>query len=1131
MIATLLVICTLNLQARDTLKKEDNTVTIVLSAQSASVKEVLESLETQTNFRFFYNHKVTNNSEKITMTLDHVPVETALRELGEKANLVFKIRGNQIVVKKRKEAPVISMFQREEYFLSKEDVDRVMASSKEGTIINEISVSGQVLDEASKPLPGVNILVKGTVIGTTTDSNGQFTLSVPNGDAVLVFSFIGYATQEVAVGSQSTINISLVPDVYSLGEIVVTGYGTQKRSSLVGAVGSVQSKDIVIAPVPSLEAAIQGRVAGVQVTNNGAPGMTPIVRIRGINSINNASNPLYVVDGMIDVGNFNIFESKDIESVEVLKDASAAAIYGSRAAAGVILITTKKGSNDNAVHVGLDAYYGFQTAWKKQDLLNTDQYQSYGTALMTNAGAALPPQFSQMNNPIFAGSTQTFAETNTDWQDEMFRTAPISQTTATITAGNDKSKFYGSIGYFDQQGIMKGSEFRRYTARFNSEHQITKKITIGQTLLLGTSDQLIEQQTGGRTMVQNMQRMTPYITVHNPNNIGGYNGNTAADGSDPQNPVRAANQDLTELSTQRFLGTLYASYNILPFLTYKFNLGIDYSYSKQFTYNPIYNEGFNARNPASLNEQRSTYYSPIVTNQVTFDKNFGKHYLNVAGIIEYQTKTTDQTTIQGNAADNTITKIRPGLSNQSFTGNTNEFAIISYIGRLNYEFAGKYILSASIRRDGASLWADAKKWGNFPSVGLGWRINEESFMKGMSNISELKLRGSYGEFGFIPSQIGYYPSQPVVSANATAILGAPALGSFYNALPNKDLTWEITSMTNVGVDLGLFSNRVSFSGEYFYRYTDNLILNVDPATSAGFSSGTPGNVGKMKNTGTEFVIGYRAAEKEFKWNASANFTFLSNKVEGMATPTGTLDAGANADFGGQNITRTEAGHPVQSFFGWQTNGLFQSDGEAAVQAGAKAGDIRFADVNGDGAIDANDRVYLGSFLPDVSYGINLSATYKGFDFSAFFQGVSGNKIYNGVKVTNQGMLRLFNASTDVLNAWTPSNTNTEVPRAVNGDPNGNARTSDRFLEDGSYFRLKNLTIGYSIPQAVLTKLTANTLSKFRLYFTGQNLITITNYTGYDPEIGARNSTALTQGIDYGQFPQARTIIFGLQASF
>ncbi len=993
------------------------------------------------------------------------------------------------------------------------------------------AVEGTVKDETGAPLPGVNVVEKGTTNGTVTDEKGHFRFEASGENSVLVFSFIGFTSQEVTVGTQTTIDISMVPDVKALSEIVVTGYGSQKRSSLVGSVGSVTAKDMAISPVPSLEGAIQGRVAGVNVTNSGGPGTQPIVRVRGINSINNASNPLYVVDGMIDVGNFTIFDSKDIESVEVLKDASAAAIYGSRAAAGVILITTKKGSNNGKMQVSVDSYYGTQTAWKQLSLLNTDQYLTYGTALMNNAGTSLPPQFANMNSPIYAGSSQTFAQTNTNWQKEMFRTAPITQTTLTITAGNDKSKYYASVGYFGQQGIMKGAYFNRFTARFNSEHKLSKKITFGQTLLLGNGFQQVEQQTGGRTMVQNMQRMTPYITVLNPNNVGGYNGTTAADASDPQNPVRAAVQDLNQISTPRILGTVYANYAIVPWLTYRFNVGIDWSYSRQFQYLPIYNEGFNARNPASLSETRSTYYSPIVTNQLTFDKTFDKHSINAAGVIEYQTKRTDQTAITGNAPDNTMHEFS-GLSNQSFTGNTNSFAIISYIGRLNYEYAGKYLLTASIRRDGASLWAESKKWGNFPSLGVGWRVNEESFMKNIPSISELKVRGSYGKFGFIPSQIGYYPSQPIVSANTSAILGGgKVLGSFYNGLANQNLTWEISSLTNVGVDLGLFSNKITFSAEYFYKYTDNLILSVNPAESAGFSSATSANVGKMKNYGTEFLLGYHAMSGAFKWNASANVSFISNQVIALATPTGTLDAGANADFGGQNITRTEAGHPVQSFYGWQTNGIFQSDADASAQANAKAGDIRFTDVDKNGVIDANDRVYLGSFLPKASYGLNLSATYKGWDFTVFIQGVSGNKVYNGVKVTGQGMLRLFNSSTDVLRAWTPTNQNTDVPRAVNGDPNGNARTSNRFLEDGSYTRMKNLTIGYNIPAGALQKVTGNTISKFRLYFTGQNLFTITKYTGYDPEIAARNSTALTQGIDYGQFPQARTLIFGLQATF
>lgn len=1007
----------------------------------------------------------------------------------------------------------------------------VFTSSLAGNWMPASTVEGTVIDDTGSPLPGVNIVEKGTANGTVTDEKGHFKFDATDQNSVLVFSFIGFMSQEIKVGTQTVVNVSMVADVKALSEVVVTGYGTQKRSSLIGSVGSVQAKDIAISPVSSLEAALQGRVAGVSVTNNGAPGATPIVRIRGVNSINNASNPLYVVDGMIDVGNFNLLESKDIESIEVLKDASAAAIYGSRAAAGVVLITTKKGTNNGKMRVSVDSYYGTQTAWKQMSLLNTDQYVSYGTALMTNAGSALPPQFSNMNSPIYAGSSQTFAQTNTDWQKEMFRNAPITQTTVSVSGGNEKSRFYASVGYFGQDGIMKGSDFKRVTARFNSEHQLSKKISIGQTLLMGSSFQQVEQQTGGRTMVQNMQRMTPYITVLNPNNLGGYNGDTAADGSDPQNPVRAADQDLNQINTQRLLGTLYLNYNIVPWLTYRFNLGIDYSYGRQFQYGPIYNEGFNARNPAALSETRSAYFSPIVTNQLTFDKTIDKHAINVAAIAEYQTKRNDATTVSGNAPDNTVKEFN-GLSNQSFTGNTNLFAIISYIGRINYEYAGKYLLTASIRRDGASLWAEGKKWGDFPSLGVGWRINEESFMKNFSSISELKLRGSYGKFGFIPQQIGYYPSQPIVSANSSAILGGgKVLGSFYSGLANKDLTWEITSMSNVGIDLGLFSNKITFSAEYFYKYTDNLILDVNPATSAGFSSPTSGNVGRMENWGTEFLIGYHETANKFKWNASANLSFINNKVLGLSTPTGTLDRGANADFGGQDITRTQAGHPVQSFFGWQTNGLFQSDADASIQSNAKSGDIRFVDINNDGVIDASDRVFLGSFLPKLSYGFNFSGTYGGWDFTLFFQGVQGNKLYNGVKVTGQGMLRLFNSSTDVLRAWTPANTDTDVPRAVNGDPNGNARTSNRFLEDGSYLRLKNLTIGYNIPQNALQKVTGNTLSKFRLYFTGQNLITTTKYTGYDPEIGARNSTALTQGIDYGQFPQPRTLIFGLQATF
>jgi len=996
-----------------------------------------------------------------------------------------------------------------------------------------LQVSGKITDETGNPIPGVNVLEKGTANGTVTDNYGTYKMQFNSPSAVVVLSFIGYETQEIQVNGKTIIDASLTPSIATLGEIVVVGYGTQKKSSLIGSVASVSSKDISTSATPSIEMAIQGKVPGVIVTNNGGPGMAPLVRIRGISSINYASNPLYVVDGIPQVGNFTIFDSKDIESAEVLKDAASASIYGSRASAGVILITTKKGSNDGRIHVNIDSYIGVQTAWKQLNLLNTDQYVQYGTALNTNAGTALPPAFSNLNSPIYAGSTQTFAQTNTDWQKEMFQSAAIQQHQLSISGGTDKSKVYASVGYFKQDGIMLGTGFERINARVNSEHKLSSKITFGQTFLAAYGFQKIEQQAGGRSQIQNMIRMTPYITVLNPNNVGGYNGPTGADASDPQNPVRSALQDLNQVTNVRLLGTVYFNVKLMKWLTYRFNLGIDYNNSRQYQYQPIYSEGFNGRNPATIGDSRTNYFSPVYTNQLTFDKTFDKHSINAVGVVEYQTFTTSTVTAGGNTTSMTIKELA-GLTNQQASGTRGEAALISYVGRLNYEYAGKYLLSASLRRDGSSSFAPGHKFGNFPSVGLGWRISEEAFMKSLPVVSELKLRASYGTMGNIVNQLGYPYLAPVTAGTAAVFGGATATGSYYNKLANNSFSWEKTDMTNIGLDLSLLQNKVTFTAEYYFRNTSNLILGVPAAPSAGYSANVDTNIASMTNTGVDIQLGYRESVKELKWSVSGNIGFVTNQVTALQTPTATFEAGGSADFGGYNITNTEVGHPVQSFYGWQTAGIFQTAGDvaaSAAQPNAKPGDIRFADTKPDGIIDASDRVYLGNVLPNFSYGLNLTANYKGWDFSAFVQGVQGNKIFNGTKVIEQGMLRLFNASTDVLRAWTPSNTNTDVPRAVNGDPNGNSRTSNRFIEDGSYLRLKNLTIGYSLPDAVLKSISNNSLTKLRIYFAAQNLLTVTKYTGYDPEVGFRNNTQLTAGIDYGQFPQPRTLMVGIQVGF
>jgi len=1030
-----------------------------------------------------------------------------------------------------------------------------------------LQVSGKITDETGNPIPGVNVLEKGTANGTVTDNDGTYKMQFNSPSAVVVFSFIGYETQEIQVNGKAIIDASLTPSVATLGEIVVVGYGTQKKSSLIGSVSSVAAKEIAVSATPSVEMAIQGRVPGVIVTNNGAPGEAPLVRIRGISSINYAGNPFYVVDGIPQVGNFTIFDSKDIQSIEVLKDAASAAIYGSRASQGVILVTTKKGSNDGKIHFDIDSYVGVQSAWKQLSLLNTEQYVQYGRTLETNANSGIPIGITDagLDSPIYSGSSQTFRNTNTDWQKQMFQTAAIQQHQISVSGGGDKSKVYASIGYFRQDGVMVGTGFERFNARINSEHKIGKRLTFGQTLLAAYGYQKKEQQTGGRTQIQNMLRMTPYITVLNPNNLGGYNGPQGLDGTDPQNPVRSALQDLDRVSNVRILGTVYFNVNLMKWLTYRFNLGVDFNTSREYIYQPRYSEGFNGRNPAFLSDQHTNYFSPVYTNQLTFDKAFGKHSINAIGVLEYQTFSNSSLQGTGNTTSLTVKEL-VGLTNGSVNPNGNahwEAAMISYVGRLNYEYAGKYLLSGSFRRDGASLYAPGHKWGNFPSVGLGWRINEEAFMKSIPTVSELKLRASYGIVGSVIG-FGGYPYQSSVTPGTNAVFGgATALGSYYNSIANTKYTWEQTAMTNIGIDLGLLDNKVTFTAEYYKRDVSDLILGVQPAISSGFSNPTNTNVAKMTNTGVDIQIGYRESKNELKWNVSGNIGFISNQVTALNSPTASQEAGANGDYSSYNITRTEAGHAVQSFYGFKTDGIYQTPSEIIgsdnkpvggaqnlplnsdgtvnltqyndpLQKGnyTRPGDIRFVDVNKDGVIDADhDRVYLGSVLPNFMYGLNFGANYKGWDFSVFLQGQQGNKIYNGTKVLGQGMLRLFNSSTDVMNAWTSAGSNTDVPRAISGDPNNNARTSNRFIEDGSYMRLKNLTVGYSLPDAALKAISNNSLTKLRVYFSAQNLLTFTKYTGYDPEVGWRNNQQLTAGIDYGQMPQPRTLMVGVQVGF
>ena len=1008
----------------------------------------------------------------------------------------------------------------------------------------DLLVNGNVTDEAGAPFPGVTVTIKGTTTATVTDKNGAYHINAPDQNAVLVYSFVGYATQEVGINGRILVNVQLKSDNKSLNEIVVIGYGTQKRANVTGAVSTVNGKTLSALPVGGVDQALQGRVAGLTVTNNGIPGTAPIVQIRGVSSVGYGADPLYIIDGF--PGSIGGLDPQDIQSVDVLKDASAAAIYGSRATNGVIIITTKKGSNNNKVSIDVDSYVGFQELAKRYDLLNTDQYVQYERALDGAAGIGVPPRLqpANFNLPIYAGANQTFAETNTDWQSAYFKKGILQQHDVSLSGGNDKSRFFTSAGYFDQDGITQGAYYTRKNFRMNSDHNVNKFLTIGETFNVSSTRQRFPIDAGNRSGITNVVRMQPYLPVYNPNNEGGFMGPISSfDGADPTNPVEGALINQNHNYGFGIHGNAYLTAKFTPWLKFNSTYGIDYGTNRQEQYTPIYSDGGTSSAPlASITENTGSGTTTLYTQQLTFDKTFAnKHHVSAVAVYEVQTNRGDSQNSFGNQNNNIVKTLQNATNTTTnYTYSTN--VLQSLVGRVGYDYEGKYLLSGSIRRDGLSVWAPGHKYENFPAASVGWVVSQEDFMKDIKSITEFKIRAGYGVTGINGTVLGNYPYVSNVSAGGTtypfnnlATGINQGNGSYYTSLSNYSLHWEITKSTNIGFDLGLFQNAFTLSAEVYKRKTDNLILGVPLPPSDGFGSNPLYNVGSMQNKGLELSAGYHKSSGDFKYDITGVFGLDRNKVLSLSgSANGSITSGGDADYGGGGpLTNTVVGQPIQSFYGYKVEGIFQNAGDVsghATQTGAAPGDLKFKDKDGNGIIDANDRYFLGSYLPKFTYSLNYAASYKNFDLTLFFQGVYGNKIFNAEKIILEGMPRLFNSDVNVLKAWTPQNTNTDIPRAISGDPNSNVRPSDRWIESGSYLRLKNLQLGYSIPAAWLKSATNNNVNKVRIYLSSTNLFTITKYTGLDPEIGSRNGT-LTNGIDYGQYPTARTFQVGLQATF
>ena len=1098
-------------------------VKVNLSLTGVKLTKVFKEIEKETRYRFTFCNDIIPEGRIFSVNVRQTPVSRVMNEIMSATKLKYRFV---------EESGIFIISEKSEDFINE----------PEAPVLR--TITGTVTDEAGEPLADVSVQIKGTTNATTTDAKGFFSLDVDDNAKILVFSFVGMTTREVSIEGKTSLQVTLQPNNRALDEVVVVGYGTQRRASVTGAVSSVNSKTLNELPALSVSQALQGRVAGLTVTNNGSPGAEPIVRIRGISSISFASDPLYVVDGF-PTGNLSTIDTRDIESVDVLKDASAAAIYGSRATNGVIMITTKKGRRDSKIRVSLDSYVGTQEVTERLDLLNTEQFKQYALAYRGSQVERLTAPM--VDQPTHAGATQTYGQTNTDWQDAYFKKGNMTQHNIGLSGGNDVSRFYASAGFMDQEGIAPSVGYRRYNFRLNSDHVISKIFTFGENLYVASGEQDYDNnETGSRTNLVNVIRMMPHIPVYDPTSNGGFRGvNSVLDGGDPTNPVEDATlKNPGSRKTAKILGTAFLDVNFTKWLKFRSTFGIDYANTLDYRFSPIFNDNGtvagSSATQATITNNRNVSTVLLFTEQLSFDKTFGNHHVNAIAVYEQQEQKTRQENANGQQASNDLRTLN-NASNVGVQTLIGENTLISYLGRVNYDFNGKYLASVAVRRDGLSVWAPGKKWATFPSASVGWRIDEEDFMKGQEKVSELKLRAGYGVTGLNGAVLGNTPWLVTVNANSAyypfdgAATSGPA--SSIQRLGNKELEWEKTKQLNIGLDIGFMRNKFTLSAEYYQRKTDNLILNVPLPPSFGYiTSEIALNVGSMKNNGFEMQLGYNDREGELKWNASANASFITNEVTRLAEGVTNIEKGGDQDFGSYNITNTAVGHPVQSFYGWVVEGIFQNasevSGHATQTASTAPGDLKFQDTNKDGVIDIEDRQFLGSFIPKATYAFNVGANYKNFDLSIFLQGVQGNKIFNATRVISEGMVRFFNAGTQVLNAWTPTNTNTNIPRAISSDPNQNSRPSTRFLEDGSYLRLKNIMLGYNVPATSLQSLTKGVVQNFRIYVSAQNILTFTDYSGFDPEVGNRTpNQSLTNGIDFAVYPQPKAYLLGIQVGF
>ncbi len=973
----------------------------------------------------------------------------------------------------------------------------------------QISVSGTVTDPTGEPIIGATVMAQGTANGTVTDYEGNYTIKA---DALgtLRFSYVGYETQTIAIEQRTVINVTMQENTSLLDELVVIGYGTLKKSDLTGAVGSIGGKDIKDVPVNNVGQALQGKIAGVNIVGGEKPGDNVTIKVRGLGSINN-SDPLIVIDGVpTDLG-LNALNPQDIERLDVLKDASATAIYGSRGANGVVMITTRKGVAGTA-RLTVAANAAFSNVSKKMSLLDAAGYASLSNDMLSQAGHNTNPEWADPSS----------LTTSTNWVDELLQTGVMQNYNVSYSGGNDKSHYYFSAGFLNQTGVVKHVNYRRFTFQANNDVKLKSWLKLSSNILFSADI----KKNGAYSMWDAMRALPTFPVKEKDGEWSGPSGNSEWYGS-VRNPVGSNDVYRSATNGYNFLANIAGDFILVPeWLQFRSLFGFDGKFWFDDSFSPKYNWKPTPVEESSQYQSSNRNFTYLWDNYFTFDHTFGKNQINVMAGMSAQWNHAYWMNGQMNGfLFDTVHQLTNGEKIYNLDGSQSEWALLSYMARANYTFDDRYLLTATIRRDGSSRFGKSNRWGTFPSMSAAWKISSEDFFPKDKAINDLKLRLGWGKTGSQASVGNYDHIQTLVTLLypfGTTLDNAQQSALYSQVLANSAIHWEEIEQFNAGVDLSFFNSRLNVSLDGYIKNTNHMLVKAAFPITTGFEDtfDTYTNAGKVRNIGWELSASSVNLTGELGWETDLNLTYNKNKIKDLNSDTPLW----RNQFGGAYATMLAADYPINVFYGYVSDGIFQTAEEVkthASQPGAEPGDIRFRDLNNDGVINESDRTVIGNPNPTWLYSMNNRFTYKGFELSIYLQGVAGNKIYNRTRSVMESMSAAYNQAASTAHRWHGEGTSYSMPRAVWADPNGNNRISDRWVENGAYLRLKNITLAYNLPDSWLKKIS---FESARILVSCENVATITGYKGLDPEVGI-------DGIDYSSFPPSRIFNVGLSVNF